>query len=443
MLLVLIDAVRRRGKQSGVVLQVGEWKRLWGGAQAARSPALRGKGKPRLPGTVVPSAEGTVPFAGRDTAVRSLITMVDLAVGGPREGRVIALTGASGVGKTALLEAVLIPALSGRDMQSFSVRQVMVARDSGEVLAAIQSELRGRHRGSREPIAADQRPAADTHVVVVDQFERLFTGTTTSAARDEIVGLLWELTEFAIVLICLRTSSVPDCSSYPPLADTLENRRYQLEPMTTTELRAVVQARMRTRSNGDSLGIEEALIATICGTRGDAERFGREPAELPILSQTLSSMASNRNSTHSNIDSYRDLGGIEGVVHSMADAVWAVMSRRQRAEVKRILLLLIGLHTDVGYIRRRIPLQDVVKLLKGDVEALSVLNILIDARIVTTDQYKVHLSHDLILTWRLLRGWLREKYPIRRVDPESRRTDRNLRRDRSWEYLVLNPRLLR
>ncbi|MEU6189619.1 hypothetical protein [Nocardia sp. NPDC047038] len=417
-LLTLIDAARRRGNVTGVALNVREWKRLWDRVQVARTNTLRDRRKQRASAVASCPPESLALPSGRETAIRSLTEMVGDATGGGREDRVITLTGASGVGKTSLLAAGLVPALEESETQPFSVRSTVISRDSVSTLASILSELRHLDRGQRGQVSTDQVPAGITGLVVVDQFEAIFTASVPSAARDEIVALLAELAEVVVVLICLRSSYIPSCYSYPLLADALENRRYQLEPMTTAELRAFIQVGMGKKSRGDASGVEEALIATICGIRGDAEKFGREPGELPILARTLSSMASNLRGVRSDMDSYRRLGGAEGVVHAMAEAAWTAMSRRERSEAKRILLLLVDVHTDIGYIRRRIPLQDAPELVS---DAAGVLGIMVGARLITIDRYKIQLSHDLVVTWPPLRNWLHELFSVRWTDREGDR----------------------
>lgn len=441
-LLVLIDAVRRRGTAAGVELNVGMWRQLWVQAQATRARPSRDGQDERLPGAAAFSSQNALSFTGRDTAIRSLLQMVDDATARGREGRVIALTGASGVGKTSLLAAGVAPALHEREMQQISVWPMVMASDSTHALASIWSELRKRHEDGRNLIAANRAACCITGIVVVDQFERIFTNAVSSSIRAQLVTLLWELTEVAVVLICLRSSYILDCANYPFLADAVETRRYQLEPVTTVELRAIIRSGMRGRSKGEASGLEEALIASICGIRGDTERFGREPAELPILSHTLRSIASNRKGTRSDVDNYRRVGGAEGVVHTMADDLWTSISHRQRGEVKRILLRLIDVHSDIGYVRRRIPLQDTYQLFGGETTSLGVLDALISARLITMERYEVYLSHDLLLTWHRLRTWLDMEHPVRRADQERHRTDLHRSRGR-WQGVAPNPKEFR
>lgn len=435
-LLTLTDAARRQGNVTGVVLNVREWKQLWDRVQAARTSPSRGRRKQRASAVASPHLDGLALFSGRENAIRSLTEMVGDAIGGGRESRVITLTGASGVGKTSLLTAGLMPALEYYDAQPISVRSTVISPDSVSMHTSILSESRGADRCQRGQVPTDQVPAGTSELVIVDQFEAIFTASVPEAARGEIVAALAELAEVAVVLICLRSGYIPNCVSYPLLSDALENRQYQLKPMTTAELRAVVRTGIGMWSGGDTSGIEETLIATICGIRGDTEKFGREPGELSILARVLGSMASDPHGAQSDMDSYRKLGGVEGVVHAMAAAAWAAMSHRERTEAKRIMLLLVDVHTDIGYIRRRIPLQGGPVPFK---DAAGVLDILVGARLITLDRYRMQLSHDLVLTWPPLRTWLDELFSARWTDRESDRTDRT----RAWKYVSLNPRLLR
>jgi len=442
-LLELIISARRRGGETDVVMNVHVWRQLWERARTIRNRPKRGVVQRPSPDAETSSSADSTYFSGRHGAIRMLTDMVGEAMAGPRETRILVLTGASGVGKSSLLAAGLTPALEMKQPQPVTVQLVTPDHDPVNVLTAILVELGLRQESERESVAEERIGACSTDVVVVDQFEEVFAKVVSSAARDRIVALLGELAEVAVVLISLCSSHIPNCYAYPLLADSVERRRYHLEPMTTAELRAVIEAGMRGRDRRSDSGLEEALIASVCGIRRAPGRFGHEPAELPILSRTVQSIASNRTGTRNDIDSFRRIGGTEGVVHAIAENLWAALSSEQRDDLKRVLLLMVTLHADVGCIRRRIPHQEFDRLLGDDIQSAGLLRALIDARLVTAGQFEVYLSHDLVLTWDRLREWVDAASPAWLTNRKHCETDRGRDTLSPWQYVATNPRWFR
>lgn len=398
-LLVLIEWARRRDAKVGVVLSVPAWRRLWDRAQAIRAVSAHTVGW----ASSAEMAGGG--FTGRDVATRALADLVDAALAAPGR-RTIAVTGASGVGKSSLVNVGLTARLDARKPQQLTVRTIVLGESTAQVLASISEELRRGQEGDRGTKGAGELSDRVAHVVVVDQLEMMFDGPVTADERERVVAQLGLLAEVAVVIVCVRSDHIPDCYEFPLLAEALDNRRYRLEPMSTAELRSVVRTGLHSPSGEADPGLEEALIATLCGFRGGSGFRGREPAELPILTRILRSMAADRNLACRQIDIYRRNGGAEGIVRVVADNLWDRWSSEQRAEAKQILLGLVSVHRDLGYLRRRVDHRDPARLRDGRVVHAAVLRELIDARLVTVDLNELYLSHDLVLTWGRLRAWL-------------------------------------
>ncbi|MFD6223582.1 ATP-binding protein [Nocardia asteroides] len=398
-LLVLIESARRRDAKVGVVLSVPAWRQLWNRAQAIRAVSAHTAGW----ASSADMAGGC--FTGREVATRALADLVDTAVGAP-DGRIIAVTGASGVGKSTLLNVGLTARLKETKPQQLTVRTIVLGGSTAQTLASISEELRRAREDGRGMGRAGELEEGVAHVVVVDQVEMMFGDPVPADSRERIVAQLGLLTEVAVVIVCVRSDHIPDCYEFPLLAEALDSRHYVLEPMNTAELRSVIRTGLH-RPGGDAdPGLEEALIATLCGFRGDTGFRGREPAELPILTGILRSMAEGRHMACRHVDIYRRNGGAEGIVQVVADNLWNRLSSEQRAEAEQILLGLVSVHTDLGYVRRRLHHGDAARLRDRRGVHAVVLRELIDARLVTVDLNELYLSHDLVLTWSRLRTWL-------------------------------------
>lgn len=435
-LAVLIAAAQSRGAATDAVVNMRRWRQLWANAQPGRD-RTRSARVARTIGAEPYSREDAPWFIGRGAATACIAQMISSAAQASQDRRVIALTGASGVGKTSLLQAGLVPRISRANLPPKSVSTVILGADPTRTLATLARELRSG-RVAPDATLADKTPSRVDHTVLIDQFEQIFAPTVSEQDRMRSFGLIRILSEVAVVVVCVRSSQISDCHEYSLLSEALRHRHYSLLPMTTEELRAVTRCYLGGVDDRDD-GLEEALIASICGCRSYGGVHGPEPAELPILSQALHVMSSTRKSSRPLIADFRRVGGPKGVVHSLADEFWDSMSEAERTTAKRILLELVAVRGDVGLMRRRVARSDLLKTMESSGLISHVLNALTDARLVTVDQNVVYLSHDLLLTWKRLRSWVDDQYPIwHHRDPDLQQ-----HQDRAWRYAALHPRPLR
>ncbi|WP_433204940.1 hypothetical protein ACQP1G_17025 [Nocardia sp. CA-107356] len=402
-LLVLIDATRRRGQIARVELvSLRMWKGLWAAAQATRTAHVSAAATCPFPGAAPYSTQEAAAFASRDTAVHRLIQLVLDAETSSRSKRVVALMGASGVGKTSLLQAGLAPELESRERVVHSM--VLGANPLAsveDVLNHLEFVCDALCKTADIENAGSPRP----HLVIIDQFERIFSTDVWLTAGDSFMTMIERLAEYAVVLISLRAGDSAACADHPILVDVIEHRMYLLEPMNHHELRAVTISANRDGIQVEA-GLEEVLLTAISGVREDGGRRGHEPAALSILSRTLKAMYPKRMTSRLTVAGYKRIGGIVGIIHDMADELWAQLDLDERATAKRILLNLVSVHTCVDDTRRRVPGEYLRRVAGSGSLGRVVLDKLIDARIVTVDVNDAYLGHDLLLGWKPLADWL-------------------------------------
>ncbi len=327
--------------------------------------------------------------------------------------RIIAVSGASGVGKTSLLAAGLIPALQRSEPRTETVQMVTLGTDPvndlAEVLATTRALRDAATVRAREPL--EHRDAKE-YLVIIDQFERFFAAPIDRDTRETVLASVRCLADIAVVLISLRTNCISNCTDHPILIDTIKHRGYLLETMKSDELRAAASGLAHQCGIGVETGLEEVLLAAIEGIRSDTGRLGHEPGELAVLSQTMKMMWPQRENARFTVGSYRRIGGVEGAVHAAAHDVWNCLSQSQRSTARRILLGLVSVRSDADDARRRLSGDELRRLVGREPGAQAVLDALIDGRIVTMDWDETYLSHDLILTWEPLADWLYIHRPV-------------------------------
>lgn len=397
-LVVLIEGARRRGNIRGAELRLRVWRRVWARARTGRPGPGAGVEPDQQP-----ASSHTPWFAGRQGAVETLLGLLEEAGQAAGEARIVLLTGASGVGKTALLTAGLLPALGSDRIRPWEVRTVVPEVDTP--LSAVDSIAAIAGQGSDSPMLSAPEAGAlpVRRLVVLDQFDRILDDPGFPAVSGRIHTLLRSVTEHAVVLIVLRSGAALGMSGPGG------HHEFDLPPMTTGELRGALREVLHNCGARPDDTLEEVLMVRICGIRCDSDRYGREPAELVILMRTLWAMLRGPAGSGFRIASYRRIGGVEGVVHSTADSVWAGLSAVERTAAKRLVLEFVAVHDDSGVARRRISSAELRRSLAADPVTTRVLERLVDDRIVTDDGIHVYLSHELLLTWQPVAGWTADR----------------------------------
>jgi WD40 repeat protein len=385
---------------------VEEWQRRWREVVVALEPPVppSSDGSPYA-GLAPFRVEDAVRFFGREKLVEEVL--VRLAA-----QRVVVVVGASGTGKTSLLRAGVAPKLAGPTVvltpgaHPLEECLIRLARLAGAPVARPADDSRGLHHAVRRAV-----PDGSELVLVVDQFEEVFTLCTDHAERVRFIDQL--LTAATIdrsgcrVVLSVRADFYGDCVGHPALSHALRDGQVTVEPMTTDELR---QAVVRPAARVDCV-VETALVARIVGDAGG------QSGVLPLVSHVLMETWRRRRGTTLTLKGYEAAGGIEHAVAHTAEAAFTALSSERRRTAQQVLLRLCALGEGIEDTKRRAG-RDELDQLGGDVR--SVLEHLAAARLIVLGEDSVEIAHEaLIRSWPRLRGWLAE-------DREGLRVHRDL-----------------
>ena len=333
-------------------------------------------------------------FCGREGLVSDLLARL---VDSPLVG----ILGPSGIGKSSLLRAGLLPALNAGLLPGSSGWRQVLLRPG----AHPDAELRRAVSGDRLGQLLRRLPAGERLVVAVDQLEELFTLCEHEHERvaflDEIVAAAQDPERRAVVIVAMRADFYGRLSSYPRFAGLLSRSHVLVGPMDREELgRAIEQPAARAGLELES-GLANALVADVAG----------EPGGLPLLSTALLELWRSREGRTLRYDSYRSSGGVRGAVARLAEDAYNQLDDGQRRIARGLLLRLAG--GEAGALtRRRVPLSELERV-SG---AGPVLAELTDARLLTVSDGEVELSHEALLReWPRYRTWLEEDRIGRRV----------------------------
>jgi WD40 repeat protein/transcriptional regulator with XRE-family HTH domain len=393
-------------------------------------------------------------FFGRERAIATLVARLADRVqrGGP-----LAVLAPSGAGKTSLVQAGLLPALARGSLPAPGSAQwpVVTFTPTGHPVAELAGRVAEATGSSMPDVLAElaagpqrflavlrDRPtgpaaAGSRLVVVVDQFEELFTLCADEDERQTFVtglcaaagtGISRHDDPPALVVLGLRADHVAPCLDYPPLVGALQQGQLALGPMSTAELRSAIVEPARLAGLEVEPGLVELLLADL-GERHGGD--GYPPQTLPLLSHALRATWQRRDGRRLTVTSYRQAGGVRDALAGTAERAYADLVPAAREQARELLLGLVAVAEDGEPVRRRVPDDEL------DERFADALAPLVSAGLVSADGGQVEIVHDAVLRgWPRLRDWVED-------DRAERRARRRLARDAAeWQHRGRDPELL-
>ncbi|GAA2856997.1 hypothetical protein Acy02nite_66230 [Actinoplanes cyaneus] len=267
-------------------------------------------------------------------------------------------------------------------------------------------------------------------VIVVDQFEELFTQCADPAERLAFASALTAAAP-ALVVIAVRSDFYPACVELPPLAGLLAAGHVVLGPLDAEALRrAVVEPAEQAGLKVDP-GLPELLLRDLGQGPLDGpgpSREGYQPGALPLLAHALRATWERRDGDRLTVEAYRQTGGIRYAVAETAERIYVGLEPQDREALRAALLSLVTVTGNGTVVRRR-----------GERTAgnARVLDRLVAERLVTAGAETVEISHEALLTgWPRLAGWVEEA----RADLELRQ--RVVEAAEDWDGSGRDPDLL-
>lgn len=383
-------------------------------------------------------------FFGREALTARLVAHV-------RRHPFLALVGASGSGKSSVARAGLLAALRRAARLADGSRPPAGSADwRYAVLTPTQQPLRAlaRRLAAPDPAAAVETLAhtpgrladqvaqylraasAERLVLLVDQFEELFTLCHDAAERQAFVSALFAAAgDQAVVVITLRADFYGHCLAFSQLRDALERYQVTVSPMTPAELRRAITEPAARGGWTLEAGLPERLL----------QDTGTEPGALPLLSHALLETWQRRHGRTLTLRGYAASGGVNGAIARTAQAVWDGLEPGDQSLARRIFVELTELGEGAPDTRRRAALADLRTEAGPQAERMNTLvQALADARLVTVEAETVQVAHEaLIREWPTLRAWIqtdRERLQVKRQLSEAAREWDRLDRDAGALY---------
>jgi WD40 repeat protein/transcriptional regulator with XRE-family HTH domain len=417
-------------------------------------------------------------FFGREAAAVALVERMSRLLAGTG---LLVVSGASGAGKSSLLQAGVLPRiradglpaapgagswpclvftptrapldelalrvapLAGAD--AAAVRRGLAADPGGFALTARQAVLArppGPAGDGHSSAAGDGQPSLCRLLLVIDQFEELFTQCPDEGQRRAFVTALQaaasaghgpQQAPAALVVLGVRADFEARCADYPQLAGPVQDR-YLVTAMTERQLRmAITEPAKKAGAKADD-DLTDLLLAEV--RNGQPGTFSA--GVLPLLSHALDQAWRSRAGQALTLADYERTGGIDGAVAASAQRAYDQLTPAQQAAARQMFLRLTATSPDgIDSVDRatRAELTDGKSPAEAqDVEA--VLEAFAAERLLTLAAGTVEISHEALLTaWPLLRDtWLGDTHADRIVRSRLRTTAGEWgRRSRDRSYL--------
>ena len=336
----------------------------------------------------------------------------------------LTVVGPSGSGKSSVVRAGLVPALRRGALPGseswFYAEMLPGAHPMEELEAALLRiavdpphsllELLERDEEGLARIVRRLLPDQETELVlVVDQFEEVFTMVEEEDARDHflrsLVAAVLEPRARLRIVTTLRADFYDRPLSYPGLAELTRRRSETVVPLTPEELERAIGG------PADQVGVvpERALVAEMVADVSD--RSGA----LPLLQYALTELFDRRRDGALTLEAYRAIEGISGALARRAEELFEASSGTEREAAKQLFLRLVTSGDGQADTRRLVPRAELMSLQGDPVAMQHVMDRFGRHRLLSFDRDPatrgptVEVAHEALLgSWERLRIWIDE-----------------------------------
>src|SRR5712692_7561088 len=377
------------------------------------------------------TADDAGDFFGRERLVVELVKDVaGIVTSEPQAGRLLTIIGPSGSGKSSVVMAGLLPrlqrgALPGSEAWVY-LEPMVPGKHPIEALGltlkphfpdtsfkALREDLeddatRGLHLLATQLV----KQRGSRVVLLVDQFEELFTQTESEEERQRFIDLLLTATTEPrgplLVLLTLRADFYDRPMRYPELREHMQAHLRLVPPLEIGDLRATIE---------QPAALPDVQLTFEGNLVGDLlfEMHGHVGA-VPLLQFTLDQLFQKRSGHRLTPSAYREIGGVKGATSQHAEHTYtALPSEEHRSLARALYLRLIDLGTTEQDVTRRraalaeFALADVTttRLLRETADAFIAARLLTANEVAGTTTLEV--SHEaLIREWQRLAEWVHE-----------------------------------
>ncbi len=356
-------------------------------------------------------------FFGREDLVRQVVRRI--AEPGIGAG-LLAVVGPSGSGKSSVVHAGLIPALRAGALPGSDEWLIATMTPTDRPFHMLERALLGVAVDT--PAALGDVLASDTGLLkatgrilppgahlllVIDQFEEIFTLVTDSDERDRFLDLLAESVDQApsdlTLVVTLRADFYDRPLRHERFGRLLAERTVPVPALDPEELERVVSSPARRAG----VRLESGLVARIIA------EMREQPAGLPLLQYALTELWERREGSNLSVRAYDASGGIGGAIARRAEQIVREFDADGRELTRQLFLRLIELGEGTPDTSRRVRTGELLSLGadRGDmtkvIERFARHRLLVFDRDPQSREPTLGLAHEALLAaWPRLQQWV-------------------------------------
>ncbi|MBX9256380.1 caspase family protein [Desmonostoc muscorum CCALA 125] len=395
-------------------------------------------------------------FFGRKQVVRDILAKLS-------EKPFVPIIGASGSGKSSVVRAGLIPELL--DNRGWQVLEPI--KPGFEPLEELRTAFKQCFKQANKqkqfqtlsnnypnnlPEIIENLPGAEKLLLVVDQFEEVFTVCADLEERQRFIELLTQVVHITdsrlAVVITMRADFLEPCLQYLSLHHLIQTQAVFMPPLAGVDLKDTIAEPAKLQGHS----VEEGLVLKIL------EDVKQEPGFLPLLEFALTKLwdKRDRNQHQLTLEEYEKLGELTGALNLHAENVYlyqdfeeqsptAERTQQEKEWIERIFLRLVRTGEGEKDTRQRQPKATLLNIAGDDAKQQQELSELLDGEaglvkgrlLVTGKDEKgeawIDLAHEaLIEGWQQFAQWRQQDRDLRRLSDrleDTRREWLNKRQD--------------
>ena len=394
------------------------FRRALGSSAARLTPAVPGAMAPNPYKGLRAFEEGDAPdFFGREELVEELVKRV-------KQTRFLAVVGPSGSGKSSVVRAGLIPALrrgaiagsegwhiadmfpGAHPLDGLEAALLRASPDPpSSVMDQLERDEHGLHRAVLRLLPSD----GSELVLVIDQFEELFTLVEDEAARTHFLGSIeaaaTDPRSRLRVVATLRADFYDRPLLYRGFAELFKSRVEALVPLSGEEIERAISG----PAKRVDVTLEPGLVAEMLAD------VAEEPGALPLMEYALTELFERRDGRVLFLEAYREIGGVSGALGRRAEELYEELDDDGKEAARQLFLRLVALGEGTEDTRRRVPRSEVASLDVDQQAMATVLDTFGASRQLSFDRDAksgaptIELAHEAILTaWPRLHRWIDE-----------------------------------
>lgn len=341
-------------------------------------------------------------FFGRKEEIKEILALLDRVRAGDR--RYLQIEGQRGVGKSSLVQAGVLPQMSGDPRDRLPWR-IALLRPSGDPIRGLAravaaayadaagsgetwKELEPALRASPEAFGSFMSrhvPRGGVLLLVIEQVEDLLAlGATDVRQLDALLSSVLASQDCPVrLLTVLRSDFEHRLDRLPCLAGMLGDTalRYQVRPMGEEALTRVIHGMAARAGLRLSEGLPERMVRDATGT----------DSPLPLLGHVLRGLWSPRGGASLTHERYERIGGVTGALSRQAALLLGGLGEQGLERAKWITLALVQVGRGAPDTRRQRTRREVIAAAGGDALAEDVLMRLSGVRVSAPGEVTDHL----------------------------------------------------